>query len=88
MHIFVYIIFSMGTVFRIKNKYSVKIIPGDHRPPHVHIVGGGGEAKFTIENLKCYYVRGFSKRQVDLFREFLSDKLDLLMEAWNEINEE
>jgi hypothetical protein len=78
---------GMGTIFRIKNKYAVKIIPGDHSPPHIHIIGGGGEVKIAIDDLHCYYVRGFTERQVSMFLEFLKDRKQELMEAWNETNE-
>jgi hypothetical protein len=78
----------MGSIFRIKNKYSVQIIPGDHRPPHIHIIGGGCEAKLRIDTLECYFVVGFKRKDIKEFQLFLNDKKELLMEAWNEINEE
>lgn len=39
----------MPTVMRI-GSFRVTIWPNDHRPPHVHVIGRGGEAVF---NLNC-----------------------------------
>jgi hypothetical protein len=29
-------------------KWRVAIYPNDHRPAHVHVIGGGGEAVFIL----------------------------------------
>lgn len=79
---------SMATIFRIRNKYHVKVIAEDHRPAHVHVIGGGGEAKFRIDPVECYYVRGFSERMVRLFQKDIEKHQLELLEAWNEINED
>lgn len=78
----------MATVFRIKNKYAVKVIPGDHGPAHVHVIGGGGEAKFTLEPVECYYSRGFSAKARALFQKFIEENVQLCLEVWNETNED
>lgn len=62
----------------------IMIYPGDHDPPHVHVVGQGAEARFRLDNLECYYSRGFSSRSVKRIEVFIKDNLDLLWEAWNE----
>lgn len=37
----------MPTVFRI-GAYRIVIYLNDHSPPHVHVIGAGGVAKFEI----------------------------------------
>jgi hypothetical protein len=71
----------------IGNKYIVKVIPGDHRPPHVHVIGGGGEAKFTLDPVECYYSRGYSAKQRERFRKDIVENLQDCLEVWNESNE-
>ncbi len=60
------------------------MFPGDHRPPHVHVFGPGAEAKFTIGDFVCYYNRGFKKSAIRELAEFLEKNKTLLLEAWDE----
>jgi len=71
------------TVLRTSN-VRIVVYPKDHNPPHVHVIGPRAEAKFRIEDLECYFNRGFSKKQLSRIKEFLKDKVDLCMEAWSE----
>ena len=71
------------TILQTKN-LCVVIYPKDHNPPHVHVIGPDAEAKFKIADLSCYYSRGFSDKSLKYIEKFLKDKINKLMEAWNE----
>jgi hypothetical protein len=68
----------------------VVIYPNDHRPAHVHVIGGGCEAVF---NLNCRAgppeVRenyGFSRREIGQVGRTLGNYLDALCGAWENIH--
>ena len=73
-------------IVRTRN-LRVVVYPKDHQPPHVHVFGPDAEAKFTIEDLKCFYSRGFSSKTISEIENFLKTKKDLLLEAWREYQE-
>ena len=80
----------MPTVARIDG-LRVVIYPNDHRPAHVHPVGGGREAVF---NLNCPHgppeLRenfGFSIAQVNTIRIALAVDLERLCKEWSRIHE-
>ncbi len=66
------------------------IYPNDHRPAHVHVIGGGCEAVF---NLHCpdgpVELRenfGFSRQEVTRVVADLADHLTALCQAWERIH--
>jgi hypothetical protein len=71
------------TLFKIGN-LRIVIYPNDHNPPHVHVIGPEGEAKFELKTLKCIFVKNFSKRDVRRMQEFLLERRELLLEIWND----
>lgn len=71
------------TILRTKN-YRVVIYPRDHNPPHVHVIGPGAEAKFTLDDLECVYSRGFSPKALSWLEKYLAEKKKQLMEVWDE----
>ena len=67
------------------------VYPNDHRPAHVHVIGGGCEAVF---NLNCLHgppeLRenfGFSIAQVNRIKTVLAGDLGLLCAEWSRIHE-
>jgi len=69
----------------------VVVYPNDHRPAHVHVIGGGGEAVF---NLNCPHgppeLRenfGFSNAQVNRIKAALAEELRRLCAEWSRIHE-
>jgi hypothetical protein len=74
------------TVLRTRN-LSVRIYPKDHNPPHVHVIGPDAEAKFRLDNLECFFCRGFSQKALRQMKAFLKERKTLLMETWNEYQE-
>ncbi|HMD84863.1 MAG TPA: DUF4160 domain-containing protein [Terriglobia bacterium] len=68
----------------------VVIYPNDHRPAHVHVVGGGREAVFRLNcpvgpvELRENY--GFPRRETTHIQAVLMEHLDELCGAWEEIH--
>jgi hypothetical protein len=81
----------MPTVLRLDG-LSVVIYPADHRPAHVHVLGGGNEAVF---NLHCpegpVVLRenyGFSRRAMTRIRDAVNAVVPMLCEEWRRIHGE
>lgn len=80
----------MPTVLRLPGGPRVVIYPNDHRPAHVHVIGGGREATFNLRcpggppELRESY--GFSTRELNAIARALHDKLAMLCEAWRKIH--
>jgi hypothetical protein len=79
----------MPTVLRFDG-LRVVIYPNDHRPAHVHVIGRGCEAVFNLNcpagpvELRENY--RFSKRQISKIETELTDRVDELCRAWEEIH--
>lgn len=67
---------------------KVQIYFKDHNPPHVHVIGRGAEARFYLDTLECYYVRGFNEWETNRMKKKLREQKSRLLEAWNEYQEE
>lgn len=66
------------------------IYSNDHRPAHVHVIGGGKEASFQLH---CPHgppelrgSRGFGFREVNRIGEALARSLAMLCEEWSNIH--
>lgn len=79
----------MPTVLRFDGLRAV-IYPNDHRPAHVHVIGRGCEAVFRLNcpagpvELRENY--GFSGREIERFQSVLTEHLEQLCGAWEEIH--
>jgi hypothetical protein len=68
----------------------VVIYPNDHRPAHVHVIGGGKEAVFDLRcpsgppELRENY--GFSRRALRQLEAELTDEIALLCGEWSRIH--
>lgn len=71
------------TLFKVGN-LRVVVYPKDHNPPHVHVIGPDGEAKFALKDFECLFVRGFSKSDIRQMKAFLREHKNLLEEAWDD----
>lgn len=79
----------MPTVLRFKG-LRVVVYPNDHRPAHVHVIGGGCEAVFTlgcpagpVEIRENY---GFAGREISHIRAALGANVAALCVAWENIH--
>jgi hypothetical protein len=69
---------------------NIVIYPSDHRPAHVHVMGGGCEVVF---NLNCpngppelRENHGFSLKEIRRIAIALSDQLGFLCKRWRDIH--
>lgn len=66
------------------------VYPNDHRPPHVHVMGGGYEAVFRLNcvsgpvEIRENY--GFAKRNLSWIVQVLTENRKDLCKAWEEIH--
>ena len=80
----------MPTVARI-GALRVVVYPNDHRPAHVHVMGGGCEAVFNLNcpsgppELREHF--GFSIAQVNRIKTALAGDLRHLCAEWSRIHE-
>lgn len=80
----------MPTVLRIFG-LRVVVYPNDHRPAHVHVLGGGCEAVFNLhcpngppelrENM------AFTRRELERVAQALSGDVVALCAQWRQIHE-
>lgn len=80
-----YLFKSMGTIFVFRN-IRIVIYTRDHEPPHIHAISPKGEAKIDLKSLDCFYSRGYSEKDIKMILKYISEKKDILMEAWNDIH--
>ena len=75
------------TIFALR----VAIYPKDHRPAHVHVMGGGCEAVFNLQcpngppELRENF--GFSRKTLLNISAVLADELAMLCDEWRQIHE-
>ena len=81
--------FFMPTVLQLDG-LRVVIYPNDHRPEHVHAIGGGGEAVF---NLRCPKgppeLRenfGFARPRLERIIDELTNHVAVLCQEWRRIH--
>ncbi len=81
----------MPTVLRL-DSLRVVIYPNDHRPAHVHVIGGGCEAVFHLHcpegppELRENY--GFARQDLARIKTELAGFLAVLCNRWSHIHGE
>jgi hypothetical protein len=79
----------MPTVLRFGN-LRVMIYTNDHRPPHVHVVGPGIEAKIALGNEtgapSLITNEGLSRRNLETALEAIDRNSEALIQRWREIH--
>jgi hypothetical protein len=79
----------MPTVLRI-GALRVAVYPNDHRPAHVHVIGHGHEAVFTLNDSAGFVAirenYGFSSRDLVRIQGVLEENLAALLSAWESIH--
>ncbi|SHG90662.1 DUF4160 domain-containing protein [Marivita hallyeonensis] len=76
----------MPTVFRQQGyRFFFYSNEGDPREPiHIHVTGGGGEAKIWLHPVKTARYHGFDFRTLRTLMRIVEDKAERIEEAWNE----
>ena len=79
----------MPTVLRI-GSLRVAVYPNDHRPAHVHVIGHGHEAVFTLNGPAGFVALrenyGFSARDLARIQDVLEANIAALLSAWERIH--
>ena len=76
---------GMPTVLRARG-YQVKIIPGDHDPPHVPVFRAGNTVRIELGSLRISGRRGLSDQDTAEAVRLVAEQGTRLLEAWEEIN--
>jgi len=78
-----------GTLLRTKqlveqvNGLRIEVYPNEHPPPHFHVITGGNNASFTIEN--CSVLAGnLDRKDIKLVKWWHSRAQQKLIAAWDE----
>ena len=76
----------MPTVLRLGG-LRIVVYPNDHRPAHVHVLGGGREAVFLLNcpagPARLRASRNLGIRELNDIATALQQALDRLCEAWS-----
>jgi len=79
----------MPTVMIIEG-LRVVIYPNDHEPAHVHVMGGGCEARFALEGadgqVELIENYGFRRRAITKIETALSESREALIGEWRRIH--
>ena len=74
----------MPTVLR-NGPYRFFFYSGDrNEPPHVHVESDDRHAKFWLKPVRLQESGGFSRVQIGQIQAIVADKVEILLEAWNE----
>ena len=74
----------MPTVFT-KNGFRFFFYSNEHRPIHVHVRYGGGEAVFNIEpEIELRESQGLKVRELARAEELAAEYRELIVQRWNE----
>ena len=56
----------------------------DHRPPHIHVRGNDGEARFSINPVNCIENNGLKKQDLYLAEAIIKTNKEEFLRKWNE----
>ncbi len=74
----------MPTVFR-KNGFTFSFYSNDHKPIHIHVSKGDGEAKFNVEPyVELVESAGLKTKELSEVEDIISDNTDLIIQTWND----
>lgn len=78
----------MGTVVN-EAGFEIKILTGDHEPPHVHVYKAGKKAKITIGDSNNFPTliknTGMNKTQIAKSLSLVKQYQDILRDKWTQI---
>ena len=69
----------------VKYGYRFHFVAGDHgEPPHVHVDGHGGTAKFWLDDARLVYAHGIKRHDLKRISRTIIEQQSEMLEAWNE----
>ena len=54
----------------------------EHDPIHVHVRNADGEAKFSVEVLRCIDNKGLKNKDLRLAKVLIEENKELIIKAW------
>ena len=76
----------MPTIIRIRN-IRIIIWPGDHIPPHVHLLAAGYTARVLIEHAELVEEKGKRPSGLPETIAWIKNNPELLMKNWSTLTE-
>ena len=74
----------MPTIFN-KDGFKFLFYSNEHRPIHVHVRYGGGEAVFNIENeVELRESQGLKVRELSKAQSLAEENREMIIEKWHE----
>ena len=74
----------MPTVLRV-GPFRFFFYSGDGgEPPHVHVEGGDGEAKFWLDPVLIERCRGLNRKELNGIRRIIEQHQEQLLESWHD----
>lgn len=55
----------------------------EHEPIHVHVRNADGEAKFSVEALRCIDNKGLKNKDLRLAKVLIEENKELILKAWH-----
>lgn len=77
----------MPTVLRIGPFRFFFYSNEDNEPPHIHVRGADGEAKFWLIPVELAYNYGYRGHELRRIEALVTENREILIEAWNEYSE-
>jgi hypothetical protein len=69
----------------VEGGYAFRFRSADARePPHIHVEGHGGEAKFWLPNTGRVTSRGYNRRELRRLASIVDAHADEFLEQWHE----
>ena len=72
----------MPTIFRVFG-FRFFFFNNEHPPPHVHIQGKDGAAKYDMENKELVYNKGMKVKDIKKAIDTAEDHRDEIMKEWS-----
>ena len=72
----------MPTIFRAFG-FRFFFFSNEHPPPHVHIQGKDGAAKYDMDNQELVYNRGMKSKDIKKAVETAEEHREEIMQEWN-----
>ncbi|MEM6321356.1 MAG: DUF4160 domain-containing protein [Bacteroidota bacterium] len=73
----------MPTILR-KDGFRFFFFSNDHAPPHIHVSGKGGRAKFDLLPVSLVSSNGLKSKDLKAAHEIVADNQYLFLDAWND----
>ena len=71
---------------RRQHGFDVRMYPGDHDPPHVHVWKGGKQVKIDLESMEVISSRhDFNSREIRQIVNLLREHESMLLGVWERL---